>query len=113
MKPLYQTLRVDAERLRFAVTCPLCGRVEYGPGLPLVCRGVRILARCMAGRADRWRQSVFNHARADAVQQLALRLNQCHICHRWVCDGCYKNNREDGICTACSAGLPQNKEEAT
>ena len=99
MKQFYEQVRVDAETLRFSVQCPVCGRTQQGAQLPLLCRSVKTLERCVKGRAGRIRQSVFNHTRANATQALAMRFNLCRHCCRWVCDECYDST---GACRDCT-----------
>ncbi|MBE6933004.1 MAG: hypothetical protein E7464_06475 [Ruminococcaceae bacterium] len=101
MRQFYQSVRVDAESLRFYYQCSICGRMQYGEKLPLLCRGVRALARCAVGKGG-MSQRVFNRAKVQAVQQLALQFNQCRYCLRWVCDECYDMDHTDGICCTCT-----------
>ena len=115
MKQFYEHVRVDAETLRFYAECPICGKKQYGARIPLVCRSVRTLARCVKGKANTVSQSAFNHTKATATQQLALQFNQCRNCYRWVCDDCYDISGSDGACRDCvetrSAGVPQGEKE--
>ena len=102
MKQFYEHIRVDAETLRFYAKCPICGKKQYGVRIPLICRSVRTLARCAGGRANRFSQSAFNHAKANATQQLAMRFNQCRLCYQLVCDDCYDSTDALGACRDCS-----------
>ena len=96
-------VRVDAETLRFYAQCPICGKKQYGARIPLMCRSVRTHAKCAKGRANKLSQTIYNHAKATAVQQLAMYFNQCRHCYQWVCDKCYDINESDGACRDCSA----------
>ena len=102
MKQFYEHIRVDAEMLHFYAECPICGKKQYGAGIPLICRSVRTLARCAKGKANKISQAAFNHAKANATQQLALQFNQCRYCYRWVCDDCYDPTDVLGACRDCS-----------
>lgn len=102
MKQFYEHVRVDGETLRFYAVCPICGRKQYGPRLPLICWSVRALTRCEKGQAARLWQSAFNRARANATQQLAMQFNQCRYCYRLVCDDCYDSADALGACRDCS-----------
>ena len=102
MKQFYEHIRVDGETLRFSVKCPICGKKQYGAKIPLLCRSVRTLAKCGDGTANRFSQRAFNHAKANATQQLAIRFNQCRHCYRLVCDDCYDNTDALGACMDCS-----------
>lgn len=108
MKQFYEHIRIDAETLRFYAACQCCGKKQYGARIPLVCRSVKILARCAKGRANTVSQKTFNHTKANATQQLALQFNQCRYCRRWVCDDCYDITSSDGACRDCS-DKPQGK----
>jgi len=102
MKQFYEHVRVDAETLRFYVSCHICGKKEYGNRIPIICRSVKTLARCVHGNANRISQSVFNHAKANATQLLAMHFNQCRYCYNWVCDECYDIADSNGACISCS-----------
>lgn len=102
MKQFYELVRVDEETLRFFVPCQICGKRQYGAKIPLICRSVRTLARCAKGTANQICQAVFNRAKANATQFLAMQFNQCRRCHRWVCDGCYDSADALGACRNCS-----------
>lgn len=103
MRQFYKQVRVDAETLRFYAQCPICGKKQYGARIPLMCRSVRTLAKCTKGRANKFSQTIYNHAKATAVQQLAMYFNQCRHCYQWICDKCYDINDSDGACRDCSA----------
>lgn len=117
MKQFYEHIRVDAETLRFYVKCPICGRKQYGAKIPLSCRKIRTLARCAKGKANKLSQTAFNHAKANATQQLAMLVNHCRHCYKWVCDNCYDSNDFIGACRDCSSTTTKrlqnllNKEE--
>ena len=102
MRQFYEQVRVDAETLRFYARCPICGKKEFGARLPLICRNAGVLAKCAKGRANRFSQKAYNHAKAASTQQLALCFNQCRYCYRWVCDACYNIDDPHGACTDCS-----------
>ncbi len=102
MKQFYKQVRVDAEALCFCVRCDVCGKELHGMKIPLFCRSVRTLARCENGKANRMSQSIYNHAKANATQLLAMRFNQCRHCYRWVCDECYDTTDVIGACKKCS-----------
>ncbi|MBQ9931589.1 MAG: hypothetical protein IJO79_04480 [Firmicutes bacterium] len=102
MRQFYEHVHVDAETLRFYAQCPICGNKFYAARIPLLCRSVKILARCAKGTANKVSQSSFNHMKAASVQQLAmLHFNQCRTCFRWVCDNCYDISCQDGVCRNC------------
>lgn len=102
MKQFYEHVRIDAETLRFHVQCHICGRKQYGSGLPLICRSVKTLAKCAKGKASKFKQAMFNRAKANATQLLAIHFNQCRCCYQWVCDACYDSTAADGACLNCS-----------
>lgn len=102
MKQFYEHIRVDAETLRFYVKCPICGKKQYGTKIPFNCRRIRTLARCAKGRAGKFNQTIFNHAKANATQQLAMLFNHCRYCYQWVCDKCYDVTDADSACRDCS-----------
>lgn len=102
MRQFYEHIRVDAEALSFSAECAICGRKQYAVKLPLGCRNVRTLSGCVSGKANKISQTAFNHAKANATQQLALRFNQCRYCYRWVCDDCYDSTDTLGACRDCS-----------
>jgi len=102
MKQFYEHIRVDMETLRFYTKCPICGKNQYGAKIPLICRGARSLARCTKGKANKFSQSAFNHAKATATQKLALQFNQCRYCYQLVCDDCYDSTDDLGACRNCS-----------
>lgn len=102
MRQFYEHIRVDAETLRFCTHCPICDSKRYGAKIPMVCRSVKTLARCVTGTAGRLSQWAFNRAKANATQQLAIQFNQCRHCYRWVCDGCYDSEDSIGACRECS-----------
>lgn len=104
MKRFYGQIRVDGETLRFYTRCPICGRKQHGARLPLLCRSVKTLARCEKGSGGRLSQSAFNHTKANATRQLAMRFNLCPRCCRWVCDECYDSTDSPGSCRDCSQG---------
>ena len=101
MRQFYEHVRVDKETLRFSVSCPICGKREYGMQLPFLCRGIRILARCEKGKANKLSQRIYNQTKANAVQQLAMHFNQCRSCYRFVCDDCYDVADSEGACKEC------------
>ena len=108
MRHFYERVHVDPETLHFYAACPICGRKYYAAKIPLLCRGVRTLAKCAKGKADRISQSLFNHAKANSVQQLTLRhFNQCRDCFRLVCDDCYDISDSDGACRECLQRKPK------
>ena len=117
MRQFYEQVRVDGETLRFYAQCPICGKKQYGARIPLMCRSVRTLAKCAKGQANKLSQTIYNHAKATSVQQLALQFNQCRNCYRWVCDDCYDISGSDGACRDCvetrSAGVPQAEKEVS
>ena len=102
MKQFYEHIHVDAETLRFYAACPICGKKQYGRKIPLICRSVRTLARCVNGKADKICQSAFNHAKANAALKLAIQFNQCRHCYQCVCDDCYDIADALGACRDCS-----------
>jgi len=102
MKQFYELVLVDEESLRFYAKCSICGRKQYAAKLPILCRGIRTLARCKNGKANRLSQSAFNHRKAASVQLLAICFNQCRHCFRWVCDDCYDIDHANGACRNCS-----------
>ena len=102
MKQFYEHIRVDAEELCFSAECSVCGRKQYRGKLPFSCRSVRTLAKCVSGKANKISQTAFNHAKANATQQLALCFNQCRHCFGWVCDDCYDVTDTLGACRECS-----------
>ncbi len=101
MRQFYENVRVDAESLRFCAECESCAKKEYGAKVPILCRSVRTLARCEKGKANKLSQTLYNHAKANSTQLLAMKMNQCRHCNKWVCDSCYDNADEYGACSKC------------
>ena len=108
MKQFYEHIHVDAETLRFYAACPICGIKQYGARIPLLCRSVRTLARCVKGKANKISQTAFNHTKANTTQQLAIQFNQCRYCYRWVCDACFDISDDLGACRDCSEHRKKN-----
>ncbi len=101
MRQFYKNVKVDTETLHFCAECEICATKEYGTKIPILCRSVRILARCEKGKAGKLCQALYNRAMANSTQLIAMRLNQCRHCHKWVCDSCYDNADEYGACSKC------------
>ena len=89
------------ETLQFCAECEICGKKEYGFKIPFLCRSIRTLARCEKGTANKISQGLYNRAKANATQMIAIKMNQCRQCRLWVCDSCYNNNDALGICRHC------------
>ena len=102
MRHFYENVDTDVESMRFWVSCPVCGRKQYGEKIPALCSGARNLERCRKGRGDKLSQVIFNRRKALSVQRLARFFNQCEKCHRFVCDDCY--DTEGSICLECKGG---------
>ncbi|MBQ2899617.1 MAG: hypothetical protein IJE28_07705 [Oscillospiraceae bacterium] len=83
------SIKVDKKTMRFYAECSLCGKRKLGPPVPILCRGRKRLENCEKGKSNPLSQKVFNHAKAAAMQILAVHFNQCRSCLEWVCDDCY------------------------
>ena len=101
MRRFYEHVQVDRETLQFSAQCPICGKMQYGLKLPFRLRSIRTLAKCEKGTAGKIRQRVYNHAKSNSVQVIAMLFNQCRHCYRWVCDDCYDISDPDGTCREC------------
>ncbi len=102
MRQFYERILVDTETFRFSARCKICGKKEYGAKVPILCRSVRTLARCEKGKANKLRQALYNRAKANSTQLIAMKMNQCRHCNQWVCDDCYDNEDSLGACSECS-----------
>ena len=100
MKVFFNNIRLDEESLRFYYACDRCGKRTYSGKLPLLCRGVRTLARCKTGTAGGWKQKSYNRAKHRAYSKLILKFNLCQHCFKFVCDDCF--DTEAGFCHDCS-----------
>ena len=100
MKMFFNNIRLDEESLCFYYACDGCGKRMYSGKLPLLCRGVRTLARCEAGTAGGWKQKAYNRAKHRAYSKLILKFNLCQHCFKFVCDDCF--DTEAGFCHDCS-----------
>ena len=96
----FNNIRLDEESLRFYYACDRCGKRTYSGKLPLLCRGVRTLARCKTGTAGGWKQKAYNRAKHRVYSKLILQFNLCQRCFKFVCDGCF--DTEADLCHDCS-----------
>ncbi len=102
MRRFYENVCTDAEALRFSAVCEICEKKLYGARVPFLCRNVRTLARCENGKANKLSQALYNRAKANSTQLIAMKLNQCLRCRSWVCDACFDNDDAVGVCNDCS-----------
>ncbi len=102
MRQFYKNVGADAETLQFCAECEICGKKEHGTKIPFLCRSVRTLARCEKGKANKLSQALYNHAKANSTQLLAMKMNKCQHCYIWVCDNCYDAEDSFGACSKCS-----------
>ena len=86
MRQLYEQVQVDKDRMRFYAECDISGRRIYSKKLPVLCRIKDLLAVMDEGNVGGFKQSMYNHRKADAIQDLARFFNQCRKCGKWVCD---------------------------
>ena len=98
----FRNVKVDTETLRFYAEREICGKKEYGVKVSILCRSVRTLARCEKGKANKLSQTLYNHTKTNSTQLIAIKLNQCRHCYKWVCNNCYDNSDTLGICSKCS-----------
>ena len=101
MRQFYKNVKLDAETMRFCAECEICGKKEYGLKIPFLCRGIRTLTRCEKGTANKISQALYNRAKANSTQVIAIKMNQCKHCYLWVCDNCYDNKDEYGAGSKC------------
>ncbi len=101
MRRFLDGIKIDNKTMLFYAECSLCGKRKYGPPVPFLCRGKKRIENCMAGKSNVISQKVFNHAKAAAMQLLAVHFNQCRTCLKWVCDECYDEEDPNGICKNC------------
>ena len=102
MKVFFNNIRLDEESLRFYYACDRCGKRTYSGKLPLLCRGVRTLARCKTGTAGGWKQKAYNRAKHRAYSKLILQFNLCQHCFKFVCDDCFDTSDDLGACSECT-----------
>ena len=102
MRQFYRQIQTDDNTMCFMVQCPICGKQQSKVSIPFLCRGRKKVALCESGKAGRFSKTMFNHAKASAVQYYARFFNQCRCCYRWVCDDCYDTASQNGICMDCS-----------
>lgn len=96
------SIKVDKKTMRFYAECSLCGKRKLGPPVPFLCRGGKRIENCENGESNLISQKVFNHAKAAAMQILAVHFNQCRTCYKWVCDECFDEKDPYGACKECS-----------
>jgi len=101
MRKFYKNVRPDTETMRFCAECEICRKREYGLKIPVLCRSIRTLARCEKGTANKISRGLYNRAKANSTQVIAMKMNQCRNCYKWVCDNCYISEDEYGACTGC------------
>ncbi len=102
MRQFYKNVKLDTETLHFCAECEICCKKEYGVKIPILCRSIRTLARCEKGKANKISQALYNRAKANSTQLLAMKMNKCQHCGLWVCDKCYDAEASFGTCSKCS-----------
>ncbi len=107
MRQFYKNVKVDTETLQFCAECEICKKKEYGLKIPVLCRSIKTLARCEKGKANKICRSLYNRAKANSTQIIAIKMNQCKRCHSWVCDNCFISEDEYGACTGCRKNVSE------
>jgi len=108
MHKFYKHVYVDTKTMRFCTECSVCRKWKVADKVPLLCRDKKKLEKLEHGKADLFRQRLFNHRKAAAVQHLARYFNQCCVCDGWVCDDCYDVDADDGLCKSCQTNKKFN-----
>ncbi|MBE6898727.1 MAG: hypothetical protein E7475_06975 [Ruminococcaceae bacterium] len=97
MRRFYEQVRADDTTFYFYTECAICRRRQYSKRLPLLCRSKKVL------NSDKGlRQKIYKRFHAAAVQDLAIQLNRCEYCGRWVCDHCYHSGDKEACCLDCA-----------